>query len=82
MAKAIICDRCKKAVPEDEVIKEGKELHLLVGDESFYIKASFISHNIPREICRECATELLLKAGIELLERAETVRKAGNKFLI
>jgi len=79
MAKAVICDRCKKAVAESKIVAK---------DYSYEIDADFsISFNFrdgytrqPYDICGKCGAELLLEFGDRIKRSVEKAKKDKAVF--
>jgi hypothetical protein len=64
MAKAVICDKCRKAMAESEILpKEYLESLQRIND-NFYVRFIFADHRKqPCDICRKCAVDLILEFG-------------------
>jgi len=81
MAKAVICDKCKQAVPEEDIVEKPK--YIWDGMGCFGMKIEFVHANEtkpPADICRKCAGIMFVEAGKKFAEFAESAKKAGNVF--
>lgn len=81
MAKAVICDKCKQAVPEEDIIERPK--YIWDGMGYFGMKIEFVHSNETRlsaDICRKCAGMMFIGAGKVMTEAAEAAKKAGEVF--
>lgn len=82
MAKAVICDKCKQAVPEEDIVKKPKYIWDGMGRD-FGMKMEFVHSDdtrAPADICRKCAGTMFIGAGKKMAEAAEVAEKAGNVF--
>ncbi len=81
MAKAVICDKCKQAVREEDIVEKPK--YIWDGMGYFGMKIEFV-HAIetrpPADICRKCAATMFIGAGKVMAEAAEVAEKAGEVF--
>lgn len=81
MAKALICDKCRKTVREEDIVEKPKYIWDGMGD--FGMKIEFIHANKatgPADICRKCAATMFIGAGKKLVEFAESAKKTGKVF--
>jgi len=81
MAKAVICDKCKQAVCEEDIVEKPK--YIWDGMGYFGMKIEFVHSNetkLPADICRKCAATMFIGAGKKFAEFAEVAEKAGRVF--
>ena len=81
MAKALICDKCKQAVPEEDIVEKPK--YIWDGMGYFGMKIEFVHSNetrAPADICRKCAATMFIEAGKKMAELAEATEKTGKTF--
>ena len=81
MAKAVICDKCKQAVREEDIVEKPK--YIWDGMGYFGMKIEFVHSNetrAPADICRKCAGTMFVGAGKAMAKFAESAKKTGKVF--
>lgn len=82
MAKPVICDRCGKVVPEEEIVQKPK--YLWPPDEHFGMEVKFVEDNSrsDADICGKCGGELIIRLGKDIQDALEEAKEEGGVFSI